>query len=198
METYSDTSTFDVVPVAPSSVADGIMLRTGLRSYPALMFDYSTLPANARINRALIELHNDTSTSFGNFADLWVSELDSTEFEGPDREIELDQFRESDWVYPLTGQNGVVPALAEVVELEVTVGVQRYVNTVNEEPKGLFLTAGEVMVVDFEILFRFGTGLTPDFYHRQFNFYGLSAAPELRPRLKITYSLIDELSEGGD
>lgn len=198
MEPYSDTSTFDVVPEAPASVADGVMLRTGLRSYPALMFDYSALPANARINRALIQLHNDTSTSFGNFADLWVSELDSTEFEGPAREIELQQFREPDWVFPLSGKNGVVPALDEVVELEVTVGVQRYVNTVNDEPKGLFLTAGEIMIVDFEPLFRFGSGLTPDFYHRQFNFYGLSAAPELRPRLKITYSLIDELSEGGD
>jgi len=198
MGSTADASTFDVVPEAPASLADGIMLRTGLRSYPALMFDFSTLPENARINRAVIELHNDTGTSFGVFADLWVSELDSTEFQSPGRTIELDQFKEPDWVYPLSGENGVVPTTDEVVELEVTVGVQRYVNRVNEEPKGLFLTAGEIMIVDLVPLFRYGTGLTPDFYYRQFNFHGTSAAPEMRPRLKITYSLIDELGGGGN
>jgi hypothetical protein len=169
MAPYADTSTFDQVPDVPTDPNDGVVLRTGLRSYPAMFFDYSALPANARINRAVLELNNDPTTSFGRYESLVVSEIDAGELSEPQRTITLATFRSPDYLYQLSGRINLDPPLLEKLEL----------------------TAGEPPLT-------FSSGVSPDMYYRQFNFYGLSAAEDLRPKLRITYSLIEELAEGSE
>ncbi len=61
----ADVSTWHEVEAAPADVADGLLFRTHLRSYPALGFDLSRLPPNVRVNRAELTLVTDTTRTTG-------------------------------------------------------------------------------------------------------------------------------------
>jgi hypothetical protein len=194
MEPIADTSTFDAVEEAPGNPADGVLLRTGMRTYPAFFFDFSTLPANARINRAVLSLTNDKDRSFGPAEDLATAEIDTVEFGDPYRTITMAEYRQPEFVFLLSGEREREPETLDVLELEVTPAVQRYINRVTEGTKGIFLAAWE-----FPPLSGGGGRIVPvDFYYREFHFFGTAAAPEQRPKLQVTYTLVDELEGEGN
>jgi len=74
---------------------------------------------------------------------------------------------------------------------DVTTLVQRVVNDVYTDPRGLVLTAGEDVFPTYDL-----TTVDPDFYFTEFRFFGTAAADSLRPRLEITYSR-NEARPGG-
>lgn len=198
MDNYADTSTFDQVPDPPADVADGIVVQSGLRSFPTLFFDFSALPPRARINRAVIELTLDNATSLGPIEDLAASEIDTVEFGDPFRTISLARFRLPDYLFLLSGWRGLDPESSENLELEVTNAVQRYINRVTEGTKGIMISTWEFPPLSGGSR---GTGsfLPPvDYYYQRFNFYGTAAPEGQRPRLKVTYTLVDELGGGGN
>lgn len=195
-----DTSVFsEVDPVATTLVAadDGFTLRTGLRSYPALRFDLGALPPNALINRAVLSVTNDTSTSYGPEFSVLVSEIVADVMDEADLQMPVTTVLDSAKVYPLTYRSNLRAEVDFEIEFDITTGIRRAVNRVNETERGLLLSG-----VEDKSIFPFGNlppDLTePDFYYRQLNFLGLADAdPAHRPRLKIWYSVVDELSGGG-
>lgn len=185
----ADTSTFHEIGQAPLSVQDGFIMRTGLRSYPALRFDFSALPPDAYINRAVFCVANDTLASFGPLQSLVVCELDTTFFDAPLGAMTLQELE--DEVYTVTGMTSVDPRNDADLRFDVTQAVQRIVNGVYTGTRGLVLTAGE----DFAPNYDQGS-VDPDFYVGQFRFHGLSAADSLRPRIEVTYSLDGDVAGG--
>jgi len=187
---YADSSTFDEIGEAPAEPGDGFIVRTGLRSYPAFRFDFSGLPANAFINRAVLSVTNDTLTSYGNRHSLVVCELPVEAFTEPADTLSLTDL--GDQVYVITGQTSLEPATDRDIRFNVTQAVQRLANGVYEGERALVITAGE----DFAPLYDQGT-IDPEFYYSQFNFMGFAAPDTLdRPHLEITYSLSGLVGEG--
>ena len=195
-----DTTVFeDVAPAAETAAeaGDGFMLRTGLRSYPAIRFDLAQLPANVLVNRAVFSVTNDTSTSYGPEFSIMVSEIVASVMDDPSRVMDVVTILDSTRVYPLGFRANLRPKEDFVIEFDITTGIRRAVNRVNEEPRG-FLLSG----VENRGVFPFGNlppDLTrPDFYYRQMNLLGLDDPdPQHRPHLKIWYSVVDELTGGG-
>ncbi len=183
----ADTSTFDEIGPVPTDPDQQIILRTGLRSYPVFRFDFSELPANAFINRAVLDLTNDITKSFGNLHSLVISELPVDMYREPADTLTLDELGGA--VYVVTGQTSIDPALHEDLRFDVTQAVQRLANHVYEGERGLVMTAGE----DFAPTYDQGS-IDPEFYFSQFDFMGFGAPDSLRPRLEITYSLSDDIS----
>ena len=193
---YADTSTFEQVPDPPADVDSGFLLRTGLRSYPALLFDFSGLPPHAFINRALLSVTNDTTVSFGNLSAISVLEWDLARFGDPFRTMDLDELNDSNEYYSfyVTGQTSLAPSYNETIQFDVTQAVLRIINQVYPGTRGLILTAGE----DFLPEGRF-ISVSPDFYYREFRFMGAAAADQTqRPQLKITYSIVNDLDLEGE
>lgn len=192
---YADTGTFEQVPEAPADTENGFLLRTCLRSYPTLLFDLSALPPNAFINRALLSVTNDTSVAFGPLGSISVLEWDVARFGDPYKTIELDELNDPSERYSfyVTGQNSLDPTYHTTINFDVTQAILRVVNHVYSGTRGFILTAGE----DFLPTGNFSS-VSPDFYYREFRFMGSAAANDtLRPQLKITYSLVDDLVEEG-
>lgn len=193
---YADTSTFDQVPDAPADVDGGFLLRTGFRSYPALLFDLAGLPPHAFINRAIMSVTNDTSLAFGNLSSLAVIEWDEQRFGDPYLTMDLDDLNDpSDrYSFYVNGQNSVDPAVQTTINFDVTQAILRINNQVYSGTRGFILTGAE----DFLPVGAFDAVL-PDFYYREFRLMGSAAAdPEQRPRLMITYSLVNDLEDGGE
>ena len=188
---YADTSTFHEIGTPPTDLADGFMLRTCLRNYPALHFDLSVLPENILINRAVLAVASDTLTSFGNLEAIVVSELDTTLYGTPVDTLTLDELEAN--VYTASGLTSLDPTLNHKLEFNVTTSVQRVINGVYEGTRGFVLTAGEDVFSNYDL-----TSVDPDFYFTQFNFFGTAEADtSLRPRLKITYSRVEGVNEKG-
>ena len=195
MNSFADASTFDQVPEAPADADTEFLLRTGLRSYPALTFDLTGLPPQAFINRALLTVTNDTTVSFGQLGALSVLEWDESLYGDPYRTTTVTEVSDLSQTYSfyLTGQGGLDPFLDRTIQFDVTQAILRVINNVYVGQRGFLLTGAED---------NFPTGLlspvNPDFYYREFRFLGTGAAnPEDRPQLKITYSLVDELQGEG-
>jgi hypothetical protein len=196
LEPYADTSVFEEVPPPPASPDDGILLRTGLRSYPGIYFDLSALPANAFINRALLSVTNDTTVAFGNLSAISVLEWDIARFGDPYATIPLSDLddRNDYWSFHVTGQGSIDPARQQLIQFDVTQAILRIVNEVYTGTRGFLLTGGEKFLPEGGF-----TSVTPDFYYREFRFMGSAAAdPADRPQLKITYSLVDEINGEGE
>jgi len=187
----ADTSTFDTIAEAPATPDDGFMMRTCLRSYPILRFDMSSLPDNISVNRAVLYVVNDTSTSFGNLEAIVVSEYHMDWFGVPGDSIPLADL--DDVTYNISGMSSLDPTSETVLQFNVTTAVQRIVNDVYEGERGFILTAGEDFFPNYDL-----SAVDPDFFLTQFNFFGTAAADSLRPQLRITYSSIDELTGGGE
>jgi len=195
MEPYADTSTFDEVSEARPDVDSGFMLRTGLRSYPALLFDLSGLPPHAFINRALLSVTNDTTVSFGPLSSIAVLEWDETRFGDPFVTIPLDDLndRSDRYSFRVTGQTSLDPSFNAIIQFDVTQAILRIINNVYYGTRGLILTGGEDFLPE-----GVTTKVNPDYYYREFQFMGTSAAdPAHRPQLKITYSIVNDLEKGG-
>ena len=95
--------------------------------------------------------------------------------------------------YRISGMTSLDPTFNEVMQFNVTQAVQRLVNSVYDNDRGLIMTAGEDIFPNYDL-----SRIDPDFYFTQFNFFGTSAEESLRPRLRITYSGVDELTGGGE
>ena len=189
--TYADISTFHEISTVPTDMTNGFMMRTNQRSYPAFRFDFSALPDNIFINRAILSVTNDTLTSFGNLESIVVSELPIEQFGVPGDSMPLTDL--DNWTYLITGMVNLDPILHGHMQFNVTAAIQRIVNSVYEGDKGFILTAGEDFFPAYNI-----SAVDPDFFFTQFNFFGTAAADSLRPHLRISYSSLDELTGGGE
>ena len=187
----ADTSTFHEIAEAPTDPGDGFFLRTCLRNYPVFKFDLTALPENVYINRAVLYVVNDTLNSFGNLESIVISEFDMEEFGSPGDVLELDDL--DDATYSIIGMSSLDPRLNRVMQFNVTQAIQRMVNSVYSNDRGLIMTAGEDFFPRYDL-----TTVDPDFYFTQFNFFGTAAPDSLRPHLRITYSGVDELTGGGE
>lgn len=198
-----DTTVFEAVSPAPETIdeaADTFVLRTGLRSYPAFRFDMSVLPDNALINRAVLTVVNDTASSFGPVFSVAISEITAELMDNPygtppSGDMNVALMGDDSRVYPLTFRSNLLTKLDYTIEFDITTGVRRAVNLVNEEPRGFILSGIDDASV-FPFLSRPPDVTTPDFYYRQMNFFGFED-PDKAPKLKIWYSVIDDLSGGG-
>ncbi|MCP4572350.1 MAG: hypothetical protein GY838_08350 [bacterium] len=191
LTSYSDISTFhEVVPV-PTDPADGIVVRTCLRNYPAMHFDFSSLPPDIYINRAELRLHNDTTRGFGTYWSLVLAEFDSLDFDQPGGSMTLDELDDAA-LYVVTGITAVTPQFDKTLDFNVTQYVQRVVNGVYDGSRGL------LMAPDERFFSAYDRGAAePDFYFSEYRFHGTADPdPTLRPQLRITYSSISDL-EGG-
>lgn len=189
IEPTADISTFHSVSEAPLDVNDGLMMRTCLRTYPMLLFDFSELPRNAFINRATLAVSNDTTRSFGNLQSIVVSEIDTRFFGVPGDTMPLADLENA--VYSLSGMSSLDATYNTQLEFNITTGVQRIINEVYEGERAFILTAGEDFFPGYDL-----DAVDPDFYLTQFNFFGSAATDTLRPRLKISYSLVDDIDGG--
>lgn len=187
----ADTSTLHEVGAVPTDPAAGFMLRTGLRSYPALDFDFSALPGDALVNRAVLRLTNDKDLAFGNVEAIVVAEIDSLKLASPPAALTLSEFTTA--CYVITGQTSLDPTAARHLAFDVTTLVQRLVNDVYVGPRAIVLAAAEDAFGTYDL-----TATDPDFYFTEFRFFGTAAADSLRPRLEITYSRRDERLGGGE
>jgi len=197
---YADSSSFEEVPDPPADADGGFLLRTCLRSYPALYFDLTGLPPNAFINRALLSVTNDTTISFGNLGSIAVLEWDVAGFGDPYRTMDLDELTDAiprgsnRYSFHVTGQNALDPTRNTIVQFDVTQAILRIINQVYTGARGLILTAGEDFFPE-----GLSTPVNPDFYYREFRFMGAAAADQTqRPQLKITYSVTNELEGEGN
>lgn len=187
----ADTSTFEEVPPAPTDPTGGLLLRTCLRSYPALDFDFSGLPSDVLINRAVLRLTNDQDLAFGNKEAIVVAEMDSTRLASTPQVLSPTELGAASYV--ITGQTSLDPTQTRQLAFDVTTLVQRIVNRVYANPRGLVLAASEDVFPTYD-----QTAVDPDFYFTEFRFFGTAAADSLRPRLEITYSRHEERLGGAE
>ncbi len=195
-----DVTVFEeVAPAAQTKpeAATGFILRTGLRSYPAFRFDLSRLPPNALINKAVLSVTNDNSTSYGPEFSVQVSEITAEVMDDPAYLLDVSTLRDSTRIYPLDFRSNLRPNIDKVIEFDITTGIRRAVNLVNEEPRGFLLSGVEDRYI-FPFTRRPPDLTKPDFYYRQMNFLGFEDPdPAHRPFLRVWYSVVDELSGGG-
>ena len=186
---YADISSFDQVDAAPTDLSTGFMLRTHLRDYPWLLFDFSKLPANVFINRAVLAVANDTTRAYGpGFEAIVVSELDSTLVPDTGDTVTTEWIGNN--VYEINGRLSLKPWETTRLDLVVTAAVQRLVNQVYTGRRGFLQTAGEA-----EFASVAGAGFDPGLLMQRFWFYGDDApADTLRPYLQITYTRTNVLT----
>lgn len=185
-----DVSTWHQLEPTSTDPAAAIMLRTHRRSFPAIRFDLSALPANVRINRAQLVVVNDTSRSYGHRSVLTCSEIPGDFVPEGRTTVGLDDIAPE--VFLLSGNGTWEPEhLTEhTLRFNVTQSLQREVNGVLTEQRSFLLAPGEYF-------FRgWNADPDPDFWFTKWVFHGTDAAPELRPRLEISYTRLDELSDG--
>ena len=182
MPPTADISTFHELDPIPTDPAVGMTFRSGLRSYLALHFDLSELPANAYINRAALRVMSDVSSSFGTLTTLHVSEMDSLDFMEPTTSLTVDELEAG--LEPIATLSSVDPYQVEILEFNVTQYVQRRINNVYTGRRGMAITGDE----------SFGVG--SDFYFNVFKFFGTTAVDSLRPHMRITYTLAGEIDGG--
>lgn len=189
---YADISTFHELSRAEEDPANGFMMRTCVRSFPVLRFDLSALPANVFINRALLYVVNDTTSSFGNLESMVVSEYDMDLIGVPGDYLPLTDLDSA--TYSIAIMNSLDPTYHTRLQFNVTSAIQRITNSVYEGDRGFIITAGEEIFPDANL----STAVTPDFYFNQYNFFGTAADDTLRPQLRITYSYVDDIVGGGE
>lgn len=186
-----DISTFHELNPVSADVADGFSLRTCLRNYPLLAFDFSELPDNIYVNRAVLSLHSDLESSFGQLESIVVSEFGLDNLPAAGDSLGLLDIEES--IYTISGMVNLDPKLNDEMKFNVTTAVHRFINGVYEGRRAFLLTAGEDMFPGYD-----PTSIDPDFYLTRFNFFGTAAEDStLRPRLEISYSVVEEFL-GGD
>ncbi len=187
LEARNDVSTFHATSETPTSVSDGFILRTGLRSYPVLQFDFADLPEDAFINRATISVYNDTTRAWGTLTSLVVSEFDTDYLAAQGDTLTLDDLGNA--VNAITIASNVDPRTENRLEFNVTTAVQRMINGAYSGSRAFLISPPEEFTPSYYL-----AGLGPEFYFNQFTFYGSGESEILRrPRMKITYSLVEPI-----
>ncbi len=194
IESVADISTFHEESDIPETSDDGFVMRTVLRSYPALRFDYSTLPKNIFINRAILQVVNDTLSSFGRLDGVIAAEVDTVFFRDSNDEFptwDVSELEDISTIFFGMGELGLDPVKDDVFQFNVTTSVQRIVNDAYEGSRGFILTGPEGYITYYP-------ALNPDIYFVEYHFHGTNNPdPNLRPKLLINYTTIDEFQEGG-
>lgn len=191
IESVADISTFHETSDIPVDSADGFVMRTVLRSYPTLYFDYSTLPKDVFINRAVLHVVNDTLSSFGHVDGVIASEIDTVFFGDPYASFTLSELDDITTDFSGMGELGLDPLTHDVFQFNVTTSIQRVVNEAYEGDRGFILTGPEEFLSSY-------LALDPDLYFVEYRFHGTNDPdPDRRPRLIITYSTVEEFVEGG-
>jgi hypothetical protein len=185
----ADVCTWHRVEPVSTDPSDAIMVRTHLRSYPAVSFDLSALPPDVRVNRAQLVVVNDTTRSYGHRTVLTCSELPVEFAPGGRTTVGLDDFAPE--VFLLDGNGTWEPEHLSEIELrfDVTQSIQRAINGAYEGERAFLLAAGEYFFPGWN------ADPDPDFWFTKWVFHGTGAAAELQPRLEISYSRLDELSD---
>jgi hypothetical protein len=189
LEAAADVSTWHQLDTTPVDPADGIEVRGHLRSYPVVRFDLTAVPRNVRVNLAEIVLHVDTASTHGPANNLTVSEFPRDE--APDGErtrVILTDLRDA---VDLVSGGAVQPEHISdhTLRLNVTNSLQRWVNDVQEEDVGFLIALGETFFPGYV------SSPGPSFWALKWRFFGTEADPDLRPRLQILYTRVDELSD---
>jgi hypothetical protein len=186
----ADISTFHELAQPPADPAEGFMVRGCLRNVPIMRFSLDGLPENVAINRAVLQVVNDTTTSFGNLESLVVSEFNMDFFGAEGDTLDLEELDLA--TFTIAGMTSLDPLNNDVMQFNVTQAIQRIVNGVYDGERAFIMTMGEDQFSRYDL-----STVDPDFYFTQFNFFGSAAADSLRPQLRITYSGVDELIGGG-
>jgi hypothetical protein len=183
-----DISSWQELEDPYTDAQDGIMVRTHLRSYPVLGFDLSILPSHVRINRANLVVVNDIERSLGHKTVLTCSEIPGTFAPTGRTSIDLTDLVPA--VSLLFGNASWEPEhlTDHVLAFNVTTSLQRFVNGAYEGERKFLLAAGE------SVFPGWSSTPKPDFWFTKWVFHGSSAAPELRPRLEVSYTLLDDKS----
>jgi hypothetical protein len=186
----ADVSTWHVVEAPPATIAEGLLFRTHLRSYPAVGFNLSALPPNVRINRAELTLVTDTTRTAGPAHVLVASEVRTDFVPTGVTSVALADIEPE--VFVVDGRTGLDPSddASDIIAINVTSSVQRFLNDAYVGSRVFLLTEGESFMTGFR------TNPSPDFWFRRRFFYG-TADPDSakRPRLKVIYSRENELVE---
>lgn len=183
----ADVPTWHQLQQPYTNPAEGVMVRTHLRSYPLIRFALGALPPNVRINRANLVVVNDTLRSEGHRTVLTCSEI-RPDFAPPGETTVLLRDLEPEINF-MAGNGTWEPEHKTDHELtfNVTASIQRFVNGAYEGERGFVIAAGEYFFPGFN------SNPDPDFWFTKWIFFGVDAEPDLRPRLEISYTRLDEL-----
>jgi len=143
-----------------------------------------------RVNRAELTLVTDTTRTTGPSHVMVASEVPA-DFAPPGvTAVVLDDIASAAFV--VNGRSGLDPEddASDVIAIDVSSSVQRYLNDAYTGTRAFLLTEGESFMTGWR------TNPPPDFWFRRRVFYG-TADPDTthRPRLKIVYSRQNELDE---
>lgn len=186
----ADASTWHQVGETSLDPAAGIEVRGHRRSYPVLNFDPGVMPEGIRINLAQVVLTADTNLTYGPTNNLVVSEFPlAMAPDGTRTAVNLDDIRE---FADVIGGGTVKPehATEHTVKLNVTSAIQRYINDLQDESMGFLVSRGESFMSGYV------ESPNPGFFAANWSFYGMDAPEDLRPRLEILYTRVDNLSDG--
>ncbi len=188
----ADVSSFHQLEDPSTDPADAVVVRTHRRSYPAIRFDLSALPANVRINRAQLVVVNDTSRSYGHRTVLTCSEVPVDFVPGGRTTVGLDDIAPE--VFLLAGNGSWQPEhLSDhTFRFDVTQSLQRGINGAFAGERSFLIAAGEYFFPGWN------SDPDPDFWFTKWVFHGTAATPQLRPRLEISYTRLDELTDQGE
>lgn len=178
----ADVSTLSAVDPLPDSPADGLVVRSHLRSNPLLGFSLDGLPEGAVVNRAVLMVTLDSTRSYGPAEAIVCCETPVSSFPPDSLSYLL-----NDLPSRLTAAAGVVGIETYAkrrVRFDLTSTVQRWANGVYGEPLLFALLPAEDFLTAYD-----SNAWAPDVFWQRFWFYGTAAAdPDDRPRLLIHYT----------
>jgi len=178
----ADVSTFSAIDPLPDTPADGLVVRSHLRSDPLLGFSLAGLPAGAVVNRAILTVTLDSTRSYGPSEAIVCCEARASSFP-----VGTDSYLLTDLPSLLTaaaGVTGVETNAKRRVRFDITSTVQRWSNGVYGEPLLFALLPAE------DFLSAYNTNnWAPDVFWQRFWFYGTAAADTTdRPWLQVYYT----------
>ncbi len=183
LQPFEDVSTLSSLAPLPAAPAEGLVVRTHLRSYPFFSFALDSLPGGALIHRATLMLHADPARGFGPSESVVCSEWPSSALPAPGEALVLARLGERARV--VDGRLGVVPDRPFRFLFNVTSTLQRHANGIfpPDDPVRFILTAGEDFTGRYD-----AAAVDPEFFLGRLHLWGTAAADSLRPRLLITFT----------
>lgn len=203
----ADVSTWHQLSDLPTSKDDDIVLRSQLISGVVLRFDLESLPERVRINRANLVLHVDTARTFGPSTRLELDELPTALAPDSTRTLVIGNDIVAEAEYLSDGILDPEHLSDHTVRLDLSSTVQRFINGLPGYEVGYLLTYADACfpasVTSFDsdgVAFDSAVSgsLPPDVFFQRWTFFGTGAVPELRPRLEVLYTRINEITDGGE
>ncbi len=127
-----DVSTFSAVDPLPDSPADGLVVRSHLRSDPLLGFSLDGLPTGVVINRAVLTVTLDSTRSYGPAEAIVCCETPASNFPPDSVSYLLDDLPSR--LTAAAGVVGIETYAKRRVRFDLTSTVQRWANGVYGEP----------------------------------------------------------------